>query len=119
MSWFNKEQSQLSWKSITSSNDLEEAINVSQNCPVLLFKHSTRCSISSMALQRLENSWDKQLEIKPYYLDLIKYRSISNEIASLFEIEHQSPQVIILNKAKCIFHASHGSINLKSIKEAI
>lgn len=84
----------------------------------LIFKHSTRCSISRMALKRVES--DEQLSENPvdyYYLDLLKHRDLSNEIAKAFSVEHQSPQVLIIQNGKCVYSATHSAIQAEEILE--
>ncbi|MTI33067.1 bacillithiol system redox-active protein YtxJ [Cytophagales bacterium RKSG123] len=109
----------MNWFKLENEKDLQEAINSSENSPVLLFKHSTRCSISSMALSRLERSWDgKEMnQVKPYYLDLIAHRNISNQIAEHFGVEHQSPQVLLIKKGKCVYDNSHMGISYNDLKK--
>lgn len=112
------------WHQLTDKNQLLEIVSQSkkqphENLAVLLFKHSTRCSISSMALNRLQSKWVDNLKIPTYYLDLLSYREISNEIASLFQVEHASPQVLIIKDGKCIYTASHSEISVSIIMEAI
>jgi bacillithiol system protein YtxJ len=83
----------------------------------LIFKHSTRCSISDAALSRFERD-GKGLDestIKCYFLDLLQHRDISNAIATRYGIEHQSPQVLLISKGKCIFNESHMSISVSEI----
>ena len=94
MSWFSSKKSELSWNHINSAEDLNVAISNSNEKAVLLFKHSTRCSISSMAKSRLEDKWVNDIKIQPYYLDLIAFRDVSNQIADRFNIIHQSPSSI-------------------------
>jgi bacillithiol system protein YtxJ len=79
-----------------------------------IFKHSTRCSISSMAKNRVERDWD--LDFPIYYLDLIQYRSISNLIAAKSGIEHQSPQLIVFQNGLPVYDASHNAIDANEIK---
>lgn len=107
----------MKWKVLSDLSQLEMLVNESATIPVLIFKHSTRCSISDAALSRLERNWNEDAEkaMKPYYLDLIAYRSISNEVAQRFGVEHQSPQVLIIKDGKCIYSASHFDIQLGSI----
>ena len=79
-----------------------------------IFKHSTRCSISSMAKNRVERDWD--LDFPIYYLDLIQYRSVSNLIAAKSGIEHQSPQLIVFQNGLPVYDASHNVIDANEIK---
>ena len=80
----------------------------------LIFKHSTRCSISLMAKRRFEMDWSELPDNLPlYYLDLIKYRDISNQVAEDFQVHHQSPQLLVIKDGECILDQSHSSISLE------
>ncbi len=109
----------MDWNKIKSMADLEEATKQSENEKVLLFKHSTRCSVSSMALNRLERSWkDAEMEgLKPYFLDLIAHRDISAEIADKFGVRHESPQVLVIENGECVYHNSHMGISYNELKQ--
>ena len=111
-----KENSKLAWNYLESMEDLDHAEQQSNEKVVVLFKHSTRCSISRFVLKSFENTYaipaDK-MEI--YFLDLIEYRPISNEIAERFGVTHQSPQLIVLKEGKAIYDASHESIDANSL----
>jgi bacillithiol system protein YtxJ len=111
----------MNWIPLTASNQLAEIKQQSNEQPVLLFKHSTTCSISKTSLNRLERNWkeEEMKGTKAYYLDLLTYRSISNEIAQLFGVEHQSPQVLIIQKGKSVFDRSHFDIDYSTIKNQI
>jgi bacillithiol system protein YtxJ len=88
--------------------------------PVLIFKHSTRCSISSMAWDRLKRGWNENVEALPvYYLDLLNYRNISAEIAERFMIQHESPQALLISNGRCIWNASHNAISVHALAEAL
>uniref|UniRef100_UPI0040486D4F bacillithiol system redox-active protein YtxJ n=1 Tax=Polaribacter sp. TaxID=1920175 RepID=UPI0040486D4F len=103
--------STINWIPLESLEQLEEIESFSIDNTVLVFKHSTRCGVSSMVKRQFEKSLDENTrQMKLYYLDLISYREISNEIASRFNIRHQSPQLLLLKNGKVIDHASHHSI---------
>lgn len=105
---------------LDSNSILAKAIEESHlNKGVVIFKHSTRCSISSVAKKRLSTDWFKENNIPFYYLDLIKYRDLSGLIAEKFNIQHESPQVLIIKNGKCIYDASHLSISIKQIESSI
>lgn len=109
------------WHELTDIAELLEIINLSKEqniSAVLLFKHSTRCSISSMALNRLESKWIDTDTIPAYYLDLLNHRDISNEIENLFSVEHASPQVLLIKNGTCIYHNSHSGISAAAILDA-
>lgn len=105
----------MNWTTIDSTEQLAQITQESNGQPVLLFKHSTRCSISSAALARLERSWKDDNGIKPYYLDLIAFRPVSNAIASEFNIEHQSPQALLISNGKCVYTESHMGIDVSDM----
>lgn len=111
----------VKWTALTATNQLENIQAESQTHPVIIFKHSTRCSISKTTLDRLERNW-KQEElplVKPYFLDLLSYREISSRIAETFEVEHESPQVLIIHNGKSVYDRSHFEIEFTNIKNAL
>jgi len=111
----------LDVKALTHSEQLNEIKTISENQPVMIFKHSTRCSISSMALHRIEAHQDELLKAIPsiYLLDLIRLRALSNEIALIFGVHHESPQILLIMNGECIYEASHTEIAAKDVLEFI
>lgn len=104
----------IHWQAIKSDQDWEGALKRSfdDKCScVAVFKHSTRCSISSMVLNRLEREWKHDDSIPTYFLDLIAFRSISNRIAAESGVTHESPQLLLFKDGVCIDHASHTAIH--------
>ena len=99
----------LNWIPLTSIEQFND-LNSSENT-IAIFKHSTRCIVSSMAKKQLERSFDLDGEVGMYYLDLIAYRNISNEIADRYNIRHESPQLIVLKNNEVQTYASHSSIS--------
>jgi bacillithiol system protein YtxJ len=111
----------MNWINLNEMSDLDLITTKSQAIPVVIFKHSTRCSISSAAKSRLERGWtDNESKLADmYYLDLIKNRNISNEVAQRFGVEHESPQILVISEGKCIYHESHSMIIADDLKEVI
>ncbi len=111
----------MNWLELQSELGLEQIIEESfhNNNGVVIFKHSTRCSISSVVKNRLESSWDFNEELPIYYLDLIQYRNISNLIAQKFNVQHESPQLLMIKNGNCIFNSSHMSISVDEIHSFI
>ena len=108
--------SKINWLQLTDISQLDEIEDASNSKLVLIFKHSTRCSISRMALRQFENEFEANENVLPYYLDLLNHREISNEIAIKFSVVHQSPQLLIISKEKCIYNTSHSDIDAGIIK---
>lgn len=111
----------MNWIALDSSPMLEQIKKDSEHGAIVIFKHSTRCSISATALSRLERAW-QQSEVantQTYLLDLISFREISNQIAQTFGIMHESPQVLVIRNGQCVFDASHWDIDYQDIKQKI
>ena len=111
----------MNWHPLTSEEQLNTLIEESKHTPVVIFKHSTACSISSTAKSRLERQWAGASvdHIKPYYLDLLRYRPVSNEIADVFQVQHQSPQLLLIQDGMCTYDASHLGISIDSMKKSL
>lgn len=104
----------MNWINLTEESQLSELIEKSNTTPQAIYKHSTRCSISSVVLQRLKSSKnDQHLDI--YYLDLFQYRSLSNKVSEVFNEHHESPQILLIKDGKCIYAESHMSITPKDL----
>jgi bacillithiol system protein YtxJ len=108
----------MNWNALTNEKQLTFIKTESNTQPILIFKHSTTCSISRATLDRLERNWkeEEMATLKPYFLDLLSYRSISNQVADDFNIEHQSPQVLIISNGKAVYTSSHFGIDYKNLK---
>lgn len=109
--------SRVKWYDLTELQQLDAIVKESAEVPVLLFKHSTRCSISRMALKGFEREYDiEEDNLKVYYLDLLAHRDISNEIASRFGVQHQSPQILLIKNGEVVYHTSHSDIDAETVK---
>jgi bacillithiol system protein YtxJ len=109
----------INWSSLTREDQIQDIIEESKQKPVVIFKHSTSCSISATAKGRLERQWSESdlQQVKPYYLDLLAYRPVSNQVARTFDIAHQSPQLLLIRDGQCVYDASHLGIRLEEVKK--
>ena len=99
------------WITLDSVEQLDEIENAPETELIGVFKHSTRCGISKMVLRQFEGQFNlPDKKIKFYFLDLLKHRQLSQEIASRFQVVHESPQLILLKNNKVVYHASHHEI---------
>lgn len=115
----NESSNKMDWNLLTDLGQLNEIMSLSNESPVAIFKHSTRCSVSRMALKQFENEFDSSDKVTPYFLDLIAYRDVSNEIANRFGVQHQSPQLILIKEGKAIYNASHSDIDANVLKTIV
>jgi bacillithiol system protein YtxJ len=106
------------WKNLEQLIALEEIDKASFTHPILIFKHSTRCSISDVAKARLDKE-ENLNGVDFYYLDLIKHRDISNALAEKYNVHHESPQILLINKGECVYDESHIGITMAEIKEQV
>lgn len=118
----DKEKSsvKINWVPLSDKAQLEEIIKISLAKPVLIFKHSTSCGISRMALKTFEREFDlEEAEIELYFLDLLSYRTLSTAVSEKFGVAHQSPQVLVIKNGKVIYNDSHHSISVNDIKKIL
>ena len=111
----------MNWRPLTELAQLDVIDAASAQKPVLIFKHSTSCSISSAAKDRLERAWKSEDDAQHavYYLDLLRHRSISDAIAVRYAVQHESPQVLVIEGGKCRYANSHFGITYKDVLEEL
>ncbi|WP_309640977.1 bacillithiol system redox-active protein YtxJ [Flavobacterium sp.] len=112
----NKSTSNVNWISLVDLGQLNEIITLSATQPVLIFKHSTTCGISRMAMKQFESQFDLNDRVTSYYLDLLSYRAVSNEVAARFGVQHQSPQLLLIEDGKVVYDVSHGDIDVADLR---
>mgnify|MGYP006150833601 CR=1 FL=1 len=119
MGFFSRSAAEVfPWEALTSEAQLQDVLNNDEEV-VFIFKHSTRCSVSRMALKQFENEFNSHDSVETYFLDLIAYRDVSNEIATRFQVVHQSPQLVLIKEGKSVYNASHSDIDAQELKSKI
>jgi bacillithiol system protein YtxJ len=108
----------MHWNLLESELHLQELIEKSYDQPSAIFKHSTRCSISVMVKNRLDRT-AIATNIAFYYMDLLRFRELSNKIAEKFQVYHESPQLLLIHKGECIYEESHNGIDMDELIQAI
>lgn len=103
----------MNWNHLTSVEEVNKLDEESQHHPLLIYKHSTRCSICTAAIARIERKFTESDagKLKPFYIDVLKSRDVSNLIAEKYGVEHQSPQALVIHKGKCVMVLNHMEIN--------
>jgi monothiol bacilliredoxin len=115
-----KEVKQLPWEKLTSVDQLDSIVEESKATPVSIFKYSTRCGISRIVLRQFERAYDlNNDQMKLYFLDLIAFRNISDEISIKFQVMHESPQLIVIKNGVAVAHASHHGIRASELHNFI
>ena len=107
-----KEEKVLPWIPLTTKEQLDTIVERSQTKPQLIFKHSTRCGISRMVINSFKEQYNfTENDFDLYYLDLLSFREVSNEVSYKFQVLHESPQLLVVKNGEVLVHASHGAIN--------
>jgi bacillithiol system protein YtxJ len=108
----------MTWHPLTKIEQLREIADKSAQKAQVIYKHSTRCSISQVVKNRLEKEHAPE-EVDFYFLDLIAYRSVSNAIAEQFGVHHESPQILVIRNGECVYDDSHMAINMDDIADQV
>ncbi|MHB1921960.1 MAG: bacillithiol system redox-active protein YtxJ [Chitinophagaceae bacterium] len=104
----------ITWKELIRENQLPDILEATRSRPILIYKHSSRCSISAVVKTRLEQS-SPPPGMDMYLLDILEYRGISGKLADQLGIRHESPQILLIKNGKCIYNESHYAINMENI----
>lgn len=104
------------WKTLQSEQEVEKIFQTNSPKAIMLFKHSTACNISAGVKKDLDRRKIDKLNVDAYYLDLLRYRSVSNLIEKLSGVKHESPQVIIWKNGAVVYHNSHKNIRWSDIR---
>ena len=111
-------ESGINWLNLASIEELDRIVKTSYDKSVAIFKYSTRCGLSRMVLRQLEKNYDISInEPDWYFLDLIQFRAVSNEISNRFQVRHESPQLLLVKKGEVIYHNSHSAIDMNAIQK--
>ena len=102
----------LPWIALNALHQLEAISERSKSKVQVIFKYSTRCGISRMVLNQFERTYDLSSDdLDLYFLDLINYRMVSNEVVQKFQVIHESPQLLIIKNGAVVAHGSHSGVN--------
>ena len=109
----------IQWTPLESVEQLHEIKLLSETTPCVIIKHSTRCSISAVALERLNGTPAPSTNAHYFYLDLLKFRPVSNSVAEQFQIHHESPQVLLISNGECVYEETHLGIDPVELQSEI
>lgn len=115
-----EEKLYLNWIPLTSIDQLEEIKELSKTESIFIFKHSTRCGISRIVIKQFEGLFtEEHKNLKVYYLDLLIYRNVSNEVGDSFQVIHQSPQLLVIKNEVSVLDVSHNDITIINLSRFI
>lgn len=115
----NTESPSVKWSFIEQAADIETIKAKSNEKPVVIFKHSTSCSISATALNRFERNWNSEANADVFMLNLLQHRDLSNQITTDFGVPHQSPQILVIKNGESVYDESHFGISAEKVAELL
>lgn len=108
----------MNWIELTDEAQLDAIIEESKTQPVVIYKHSHRCNICTMAKTRLERG-EAPVGVKFYFLDVLAHRPVSNRVAEIFHVHHESPQLLLIRNGECMYDESHNGIRMEELAEQL
>ena len=114
------EETYLSWTPLISVEEINTIKEISKNQSVLIFKHSTSCGISRMVMKQFESLFNEEnKQLKVYYLDLLNFREVSSKLSEIFQVIHQSPQLLVIKNKISVYNESHYEITKVNLSKYI
>ena len=114
------EETYLSWTPLISVEEINTIKEISKNQSILIFKHSTRCGISRMVIKQFESLFNEEnKQLKVYYLDLLNYREVSSKLSEVFQVIHQSPQLLVIKNGISVYNESHYEITKVNLSKYV
>ena len=105
---------------LVSVEDIDTIKEISKNQSVLIFKHSTGCGISRMVIKQFESLFNEEnKQLKVYYLDLLNFREVSSKLSEVFQVIHQSPQLLVIKNGISVYDESHYEITKVNLSKYI
>ena len=114
------EETYLSWTPLISIEEINNIKEISKIQSILIFKHSTRCGISRMVMKQFESLFNEENKhLKVYYLDLLNFREVSSKLSEVFQVIHQSPQLLVVKNGISVYQESHYEITKVNLSKYI
>jgi bacillithiol system protein YtxJ len=114
------EETYLSWTPLISVEEINTIKEISKNQSILIFKHSTRCGISRMIIKQFESLFNEEnKQLKVYYLDLLNFREVSSKLSEVFQVIHQSPQLLVIKNGISVYNESHYEITKVNLSKYV
>ena len=114
------EETYLSWTPLISLEEINTMKEISKNQSILIFKHSTRCGISRMVIKQFESLFNEEnKQLKVYYLDLLNFREVSSKLSEVFQVIHQSPQLLVIKNGISVYNESHYEITKVNLSKYV
>lgn len=102
------------FRKIADAKELDELLARSNEAPVVVFKHSMTCPISSAAYQEMLK-FDGEVAL----VVVQRAREVSREVEARTGVQHESPQAIVLRNGQAVWSASHWKVTSEAVSRAV
>lgn len=85
----------------------------------LLFKHSTRCPVSSAAWREVAAFRKAHPDAVVLVVHVVEQRALSNAVASRTGVRHESPQAILIENGRVAWHDSHEGVTADALERLL
>src|ERR1044071_5096332 len=99
---------------VSDASALAELFERSNAEPVLLFKHSNSCPISSRAYRQMQD-----VKVPVSVIVVQDERDLSREVATRTGVRHETPQALVLRNGRAVWAASHFDISADAVERAV
>jgi len=108
------------FKTLSTSDQLDRALDESSRRPAVIFKHSPTCGISAQAFESISEWLNGVVPNADFYVVPVQAsRAVSTQLSQKFGIRHESPQVMVIDHGQVAWHGSHFRATATSIAAAL
>lgn len=107
-------------QTLSTTDELDTALARSSQHPVVIFKHSPTCGISAQAFESI-SEWlaDASPAAEFFVVPVRSSRELSTAIAKKFGIRHESPQALVIDDGRVVWHGSHFRATADAVRAAL
>lgn len=106
-------------KELSAPDQFDEILETSARCPVFLFKHSTACGTSSAAWREFQQWAAGEPRAEFWRVLAIERRELCLYLEQQTGVRHESPQVLLFQNGKVVWHQSHWRITVQALRQAL
>jgi len=83
-----------------------------------IFKHSTRCPVSTFAHGEVAEFVQQNPDVPLRIVLVVEHRATAREIAARLGVAHASPQVILVRDGEAVWDTSHNGVTADALLQA-
>jgi bacillithiol system protein YtxJ len=115
----NQPEGETYWRIPENKNDVDSILN-NDDKPQIIFKHSSRCGTSILSKSSLDSGMESiSQKADVFMIDVVAMREISNYVAEVTGVKHESPQLLLIKNGEVFWHASHGEVRIDKLSDVL